>query len=388
MRERPRLSKDACRRIEERLAHLKKEGNTIQVTTLAERLRVSLGHLSNVINGHRAGKENLIVRLADILDLQVGDLWGGSPEGSPPPWAQTLEEIFDHRFKIVSIEKSLPDVRPIPKRFSLGEAAKKYEKEAKEEAGGYDQPLGIVKRSDIEELHFERDERSRLVLPVEVATWSQLTAMRKAGEPCYPIYVGAMLMSDDLQLLVNHRSEKVRTYANAFASFGGSYCPPDDKRRDVFNHDEDLLETARRETYEETKAIGIELITDREILVMLEQDTTEIGKQHSVQVILLEARFPKAQMDKALRVKLQEGTVKAVQFDPRNRDLADWLLAGKWASCGLAHYLAWLARGGPGLPSPYKQYALEMFEEVTSEMRKRGSWHSPRAEKNATRTWV
>lgn len=359
--------------IEKRLSQLKQQGDPIQKQRLATALGMHPSGISKLLAGAPISYHRLD-RLAGILQLHVADLHAPLTDGLPD-WAPRLERLFEARFEILSVNDRMPVAIPLGTPFSLTAPAKRYESKAQEEAGNIDEPIGVVPTATVQKRAFKRDQNRRLMFPYEVGRWSQLTAMRMAHEPCYDLYVGAVVLSSDFSLLINRRSGTVRTWPGAYASYGGTFFPHDAKRTDTFRHDIDLLDGMDREIREETKIRDVNITGDENVLIMLEKDYTNIGNQNSVQMIALHATFPKVHLDAALKLKLAEGTAHAVPFDPGNLDhLARFLLEEDWAPCGLAHHLVWLARGGPGLPPHYQQYALRLFDHITDQMQKRGSW--------------
>lgn len=161
--------------------------------------------------------------------------------------------------------------------------------------------------------------------------FSQIIALRKRG--IKPGLLAANIVAIDLSkkiIILHHRSPQSHVYPDVLSIPGGGFWPSDGSGHE---DGENIVNTARREFYEETKQTA--KINDDTAILLTEEIQTG-----AVQVNFLGAITEIKESNDTN----WEGSVEFIHFDK----LYNVLVTREWAPLGKGCVLSWLALGAPG----------------------------------------
>ena len=210
--------------------------------------------------------------------------------------------------------------------------------------GDYDAEASLAGEAQEIKTELNTDDKHAILLPpsnfftspitfrYKKLPFSQVIALRQRGVK--PGLLTANIVAIDLSkkvIILHQRSPESHVYPNVLSIPGGGFWPSDGS---VHGDGENIVNTARREFYEETKQAA--KINDDTAIVVTEEIQTG-----AVQVNFLGA-ITKIEENKDTN---WEGSVEFIHFD----QLYNALVTREWAPLGKGCVLLWLALGAPGV---------------------------------------
>lgn len=253
-------------------------------------------------------------------------------------WAARLTSEFHGRVRVFGITPSLPTVR-VEGAYELPpELRDQADEERRRMAGTQpNDPHAILTGEPVW-------TDNPVVFTARTMDFADVSVLRRAGTLPPLLSADAVIFCAETQELVLHRrSDSSATFPGGLHVIGGAYIPAS-PGREADRHN--LIDTARREAFEETRAT---LVWDEPPALLLSQEM-ETG---FVQVALLGVNIS-ARHIQTLE-NSTEGSITRVSFADLPHRLRDECAADAhaihrgWVPSGKAHVLAWLALGAPGM---------------------------------------
>lgn len=210
--------------------------------------------------------------------------------------------------------------------------------------GDYDAEVSLAREAQEIKSKLNTDDKHAILLPpynffispltirYKKLPFSQVIALRQRGVK--PGLLTANVVAFNLSkkiIVLHHRSPESHVYPNVLSIPGGGFWPSDGLGH---GDGENIINTARREFYEETQQTAN--INDDTAIVLTEEIQTG-----AVQVNFLGAI---TEIEENNDVNW-EGSVEFIHFD----QLYNILVVREWAPLGKGCVLLWLALGAPGV---------------------------------------
>jgi 8-oxo-dGTP pyrophosphatase MutT (NUDIX family) len=190
-----------------------------------------------------------------------------------------------------------------------------------------------------------------LHLQLQTLDFSNICAMRAAGQQPAILSASAILLCPDTEeLIVHQRSAKVATHPSHWHIFGGAFNPT----LDISSKLASLRLTLQRELHEET---GLQLSIPPHAMMALTKEKATGFVQWCVLGVPVEVN-QLAQLHGNW-----EGSIHRVSFN----QLSEFLQEPNWVASGKAHILSWLALGAPQTKPDQKfgtYTPLQLFEKL------------------------